>query len=163
MVKLRTTRPEALEQILFQMREVPWEWRVDQLPTVAEKLGWRITKEMALAGAIVDTGMRLGGDEALFVYDKDSIDRVTIRLTEKAKSGTTEGRHFLQDAFADLVVWTTRLKGEPVRRIHGVNPRVRWRDDRFTVSIGNSGTSVTLTITPNARQDFWEQLEGGLL
>jgi hypothetical protein len=146
MTTLRRADAATVRELLTRLPALTWSWRVEEFPNAAAQLHWKITRDMAGAGAMVDTDLDLGGDEAMVVYGKETVDQIAVRVTEKVNPDSPEGQEFIQDAFADIVATVSAICGEPSRRVPGYYPRVHWQDSRHSVAVTGGGSSVLLSL-----------------
>jgi hypothetical protein len=160
MTAWRALDAEALRTLVTRLRGLSWQWQASELPSVAEQLGWQLTRQSPSGGAGADTG-EFGGREVTVVGRDGAVQTVSVRVSDSAGQQTPEGRAFLRDAFADCVAALTELLGEPTRRRLADRPTVRWRDDEHTVSVIGFGNSILLTIAPTAVQEHLDRAEGG--
>jgi hypothetical protein len=160
MTAWRALDADALRDLVTRLRGLSWQWQASELPAVADKLGWRLTRQSPGGGASASTG-EFGGREVTVVGRDGAVQTVSVRVSDSAGQQTPEGRAFLRDAFADSVDALTHLLGTPTKRRLGDRPTVRWRDDELTVSVIGFGNSILLTIAPTAVQDHLDRAEGG--
>jgi hypothetical protein len=146
MTVLRKADAATVQDLLKRLPALSWSRRVEDFPSAAAQLDWRITRDLAGAGAMADTDLKLGGNEAMVVYGRENVEQIAVRVTEKVNPDSPEGQEFIQDAFVDVVAAVSAVFGEPSRRVPGYYPRVHWRDDRHSFSVTGGGSSVLLTL-----------------
>jgi hypothetical protein len=142
--------------LLARLRSLDWEWKVADVPRLLSRLGWVLIAEVEGAGAAADAGLGLSGREARIPFDGDDVDSLVVTVTDLSPVRDQARRSFVHDVFVMLVKTATELFGEPARRIQDDNPRVDWRDEHNTLSVARFDYSVSVTLMPNRRRDFWD-------
>lgn len=144
--------------LLARLRSLDWGWTAAETPDLLRRLGWTGVANVEKAGVVADAGLGLTGREARVVFDGDEVDSIVVRVTDsRGDDASAERRAFAHDVFVALVKTAGEMFGEPTRRLQDENPRVDWRDERTTLSVARLDGTVTVTLMPNARRDFWDE------
>lgn len=151
MTEWRSIDQASLRDLLDRLYGLSWRWRVDEVPEVLDRLGWKVNASTE-HGVTADTGDGFGGDEATILYNPDgTVDRINVQVSDRAARRTPEGLQRITDAFTDVVGAITAQRGEPTATEPGPQPSAGWRDDRYTLTALGGGSAVLLNFTPTAR------------
>src|SRR5512142_1753830 len=163
MTSWNTIESRTARDLFVRLRTLDWSWRVAEVSEVVSQLGWTVALEDPGRGAIVDTGLGLGGEEAIFGYDGDRVDNVNVTVTEIVPGETAEARAFLHDAFATLVAVARDAFGPPTRTELDDLPAAVWIDDRTALSVIRGDGTVFIVLRTAERQAHWDEIDQELL
>jgi uncharacterized protein DUF6301 len=116
--------------LLTDLRQRRWSWRRDDLPGIAQALGWtnfEILRDDAGEGAFADAPVSFGGDEVDVLIEDGMVDRILIRVSDQPARKTDESLVFMHRSWTDLVGLATDLFGPPTRRFDTGSPDAQWR------------------------------------
>ena len=150
----------AATELLTRLRALDGPWSKEDAPALLERLGFAVTSKDD-NGVTAEMRPPLGGREVMALFHDDGLDQIEVAVTQRARPKTPESLLFLNNVFAELVELATDLFGPPTRRLHGDYPHVEWRDERRAVFIRRLSVTVTVTVMPTARREYWDSLADG--
>lgn len=156
----RVIEPATLDALLVTLRDTRWSWTADEVPDLANRLGWSLVEMIEGKGAVADASWGVNDNQVMLSFTGDQVNDVSMRVTDTALPESAQSQAFTQDAFADVTAAATRLFGPPTHRLKGDQPEVRWRGDDTTISITNTGPAVTIDWATNDYQDHWDEVLG---
>lgn len=132
-------------ELTQQLRTLDWSWRLEDVPELAAKFGWRV--EISSADwAMLDTGFGLSSGQ---VFGRDGkANDIKVILTGFPDEGIG-GRDLVRDAFAQITETVTAALGEPTARTPGEVPEVRWAGPETTLILRDLSVTVALHLTTN--------------
>ncbi len=149
------TDDATLRQMLTELRDVPWHWRVDEVDDLAARLGWRITDrwdkgaEFEVAWALPDRG-------ALLTYWTGGARQMDFDLTAHTGRGP-ETAAAADDAFAEFAAIGTEVLGMPDESAPGRNPSLLWRTAESTFELSMFADTITVTWSSNDYRQFLKE------
>ncbi|GAA3258736.1 DUF6301 family protein [Dactylosporangium siamense] len=150
---------DTLRRLLAAIRTEHWSWTADQVPLLAERLGWNIVLVLDGKGAVAEAGWNVGDPEEIEIaYSGATVDDITMRLTDTVPTKQAEARIFAQDAFAAAVAVAAEVLGPPTSRVLGRAQQARWRSADTTIMVKHNKAAINLAWANNAFQDRWDNL-----
>lgn len=156
--EVRAIDPESARKLLVDLRERRWSWRREDLPAVAEALGWtnfEILDGDLGATAFADAPITFGGEEVEALIRDGIVEEVSIQISDQPAKKTDESLASLHRSWTCLVDLTTALFGPPTLRTPSPNPDAQWRGEEATIRIVNAKAALVLVWARNAYQDNW--------
>jgi hypothetical protein len=150
----------AATQLLTRLRALSGPWAKEDAPALLERLGFAVTSKDE-NGVTASLRPPLEGDEAEALFHEDGIDQIEVAVTEHTGPPSPASRLFLNNVFAELVELGTDLFGPPTRRLPGEYPHVEWRDEVRTLFVRRLSVTVTVTVMPTGRREYWDSLADG--
>jgi hypothetical protein len=156
-----TLDKDALRSLLTAVRDTSWSWTEDEVPGLAERLGWRLVEVLPGLGAVADAGLGLGAKAFRLNFDRNGVWKVSMRITSVVDEDDPADQAFLEEVFALVQEVGADVFGRPATPFASSVPQARWRGEQTTLSVQNLAVAVTLTWAPNASQDAVDALDQG--